>query len=329
MEIIRLIGEGRHITWFADSSHFISWDGNIIQLWSVEGNEIDRFRFHRLHMIESNPKHSAILLGGTMTNGEPEGIMINNAGQIIGRIQPYFKWSPNGEHIAGFFKDSEEEKKIWIWKLSYMKPEKEREIKLKKAVSIVSWGFERDLILFLNREENKGYILDLNTGKIKETVKIKGIVTQIVWSPYENLIMTGSKEGELKMWSLIIDAKGKVKKKEEFRKKFESPIIRILWRAPERVFIKIGREIYLLNTTEKELIKCGEGRVFDVSLDMNYIAIGEKGTVNIYGLKSGELKVTIETHGEVKDVKFSPNSQYLVIASTDYTLRILERMQDF
>jgi len=323
MRKIKLIGEGLSVCWFASSSVFATWDGRIVQLWTNEGAEIDRFRFIKLYRIGRHPKEDIMAFGGSMIEGEKSGYLISSVGEIIGIIKPYFEWSVDGEQIIGFDKGSDK-KEIVIWNYSNLRISEGKTIGLKKRVRQLSWGFDKDHAVILSEADNRAYIISLLDGKTKGDLRVKGEISQVVWSPYDNLIAIGSDVGDFRIFEITITEKGKLRKKEVFRKSFNKPVALIKWCSSNQLLLRIGLEVCLLNLSSGELVKYGEGKVFDITPDLNYLAIGYNNEVKVYGVISQEVRKRVPLNGVVKDLEFSPDGEYLAIASTDYQIRLLE-----
>mgnify|MGYP000722276950 CR=1 FL=1 len=73
MQIINLLNEGLKVVWFADSKTIVSWDGQLLQLWNLEGQEVERYRFRKLNMIKENPRNKFIVVGGNILKDVTRG----------------------------------------------------------------------------------------------------------------------------------------------------------------------------------------------------------------------------------------------------------------
>lgn len=329
LQVIKLIGEGHTVSWFINSNTLTTWDGNIAQIWTIDGAEVQRYRFHKLYMISRNPKVDVIVLGGTMIKKKPKGYIINAGGEILDEVKPFVEWSLDGERLAGYTKNSDKDKILKIWRFSNFHLDEIAELKLKKSIKRVAWMISTEHILVQYSNENKVHVIDLEKGKSSETLTVKGELTQFAPSPTDNIVAVGGSDGEVKLWELVADKKGRFKRKETFKINYKKPIERIKWCSPSHLLINAGGEIHLLEIVSGETLQYGAGKVADITQDRNYLAIGEGSFVKIYGALSQEVRKTIRVNGIVNDLEFSPNGEYLAIASTDYQIRILERLNDF
>ncbi len=319
---VNLYNEALLITWFQSSRIFASWDGKLLQLWTPDGAEVARYRFDKVYRISRNPVRDAIVVGGTFL-GKTGGHVINSGGDIIGEIDPIFEWSIDGEKLIGL--SFRKEKKILsLWSYSDFKIARQNTIKINKQIEGINWGFEANYVLGISRKDNKAYLIDLATGKSKVDIKSKGELTKAVWSPYASLVAIGDKKGNLSISRIAFSSGGKVRKEDLFKQRFEGAINNLKWCSANQLMFSVNNNVNLLNIDLGEVMKFGIGSIFDATPDVNYVAIGHLNTVRIHGAISGEQRKVIKMGGVVNDLGFSPDGSYLAIASSDYTVKIID-----
>lgn len=318
---IYLLNEALLVTWFQSSKILVTWDGKLIQLWSPDGAEIYRYRFEKVIKVSRNPVRDAIIVGGVFSK-KTGGFVINSGGEIIGAIDLLSEWSIDGEKILslGLKKDK---RVINLWSYEGFNVTKQNTVKISKQISDINWGFETKYVLGISYKDNKAYVIDLSTGKAKLDFKSKGELSSITWSPFANLVAIGDKKGILSIYRISFSSKGKLRKEELLKKKFNGAIEKIKWCSTNQLIFKDNNSVNLLNIDTEEITKLGSGSVFDVSFDVNYVAIGHGNIVRVHGAISGEQRKVIKLGGTVNDLEFSPNGSYLAIASSDFIVRII------
>ncbi|MEX2689596.1 MAG: WD40 repeat domain-containing protein [Candidatus Njordarchaeum guaymaensis] len=322
---IYLLNEALLVTWFQSSRILVTWDGKLIQLWSPDGAEIFRYRFEKVFRISRNPVRDAIILGGTFSK-KTNGFVINSSGDIIGTIDPLSEWSVDGEKILSLT-IRKDKRALNLWSYGEFKVTKQNTVKINRQISDINWGFEANYVLGISYKDNKAYIIDLSTGKTKMDFKSKGELSSIVWSPYANLVAIGDKKGNLYVYRISFSSKGKLRKEELLKKKFDGAIGRIKWCSTSQLIFSANNSVNLLNIDTEEVLNLGPGTIFDTSFDVNYVAIGYDNVVRIHGAISGEQRKIIKLGGVVNDLEFSPNGNYLAIASSDFIVRIVSESE--
>ncbi len=318
---INLLNEALLVTWFQSSRILVTWDGKLLQLWSPDGAEIFRYRFEKVFRISRNPVRDAIVVGGVFTK-KTGGFVINSAGDMVGAIDPLFEWSVDGEKLLSLTV-KKDKRMLSLWSYGDFKVTRQNAVKIGKQISDLNWGFEANYVLGINYNDNKAYVIDVSTGKTKMDFKSKGELSKIVWSPFANLVAIGDKKGNLNVYRISFSSKGKLRKEELLKKKFDGAIRRMKWCSTNQLIFIANNNVNLINIDTEEVTKLGPGTIFDTTFDVNYVAIGYNNIVRIHGAISGEQRKVIKLGGAVNDLEFSPNGNYLAIASSDFMVRIV------
>ncbi len=328
MEKIKLIGVGRNVGWFNDSATLVTSVGRIIQIWNIEGEEIERHQFYEINELKRNPNtdHNIIAVGGMVTKNENGGYVIDAKGSIIAETKPYFAWKPDGNCLAEYNRDA---LSIYISEFKKGELQKRDKLDLKKSVHFVDWGFDKDHLAIISEKDNKGYLIDLQEGKDKESFSVKDRFNKIAWSPKENLIAGGSSAGEFRIWSIEFLEKQKVKKKEFYKAELKSPITELEWYPPKTVMLYSKSGVNFFDTTKQTHTSLKSSEIFAVSPDLKYLATGKGKVIQIFDVKTQKEVKKITINGEVRGLDFSPNSEILASVSADYLLRLLQKDTDF
>ncbi len=326
METIKLIGVGRNVGWFNDSSTLVVSVGRIIQLWNTEGEEIERHQFYELYELKRNPNtdHNVIAVGGRVTKNDYGGYVIDAQGSILAETNPYFAWRPDGETLAEYNRG---DNKIYMWHYKKGQLQRTEKIETKKPVHSLDWGSDTDHLVAINEKDNKGHLIDLEEGKSRESFGVKERLNRIAWSPEENLIAGGGSGGEFKVWSVEILEKHKVKKKEVFKTDLKGPVTHLEWHPPKVMLYSRG--VNFFDTKSQTLSSLTSPETFAVSPDLKYLATGEGKTIRIFDIKTKKEVKKFTVNGEVRGLDFSPNGEYLACASADYLLRLFQKETDF
>ncbi|MFB0563955.1 MAG: hypothetical protein ACETWM_22375 [Candidatus Lokiarchaeia archaeon] len=169
MKTIKLLGVGRNVGWFNDSSTLVTSVGRIIQIWNIEGEELERHQFYEINELRRNPNtdHNLIAVGGMVTKNEYGGYVIDTQGSIIAETKPYFAWKPDGDYLAEYDRDG-----LSIYLSEFKKGELQKRDKLdiKRSVNFADWGFDKDHLAIISEKDNKGYLIDIQEGKVKKVL---------------------------------------------------------------------------------------------------------------------------------------------------------------
>ncbi len=328
MEQIKLIGVGRNVGWFNDSATLVTSVGRIIQIWNTEGEELERHQFYEINELKRNPNtdHNVIAVGGMVTKKESGGYVIDAKGSIIAETKPYFAWKPNGDYLAEYDKDG---LSIYISEFKKGELKKRDKLDIKKSVSFIDWGFDKDHLAIISEKDNKGYLIDLQEGKDKESFSVKDRLNKIAWSPKENLIVGGSSAGEFIIWNIEFLEKQKVKKKEFYKNDLKSPITELKWCSPKTIMLYSKKNVNFFDKDNQKLNTLKSPEIFAVSPDLKYLATGRGKIIQIFDVKTQKEVKELKINGEVRGLDFSPSSEVLACVSADYLLRLFQKNTDF
>lgn len=336
MKTIKLMSEGQKVYWFPDSTSLITWDERILQLWNTEGEEISRIQFNRFLNIKRNPKYNVIACGGavgkrrdfgTSRDYRNIGYIIDPRGSILSEIRQYFAWKPDGEYLATYVRDG---KMIDIWHFADGRLTLSKSLETKKSVHLLDWGFDTDHVAIINEADNKGYVIDLEEGKNRESFKIKEHFNVIAWSPASNIIAGGSAGGEFKVWQIEIREKHKIKKHDLYKTDLKSPILRLEWLSPTIVMLYVSQAgVFFFDLANKTFSSFASSKVFAVSPDLKYLATEMNNVIRIFDIQAKQEAKKIAITGVVNDLDFSPNGEFLACVAGNCLLYIFQRNVDF
>ncbi|OMJ65966.1 hypothetical protein SteCoe_37360 [Stentor coeruleus] len=148
-------------------------------------------------------------------------------------------------------------------------------------------------------------------------------ITCIAISGDENFIATGSCDTFIKLWNLKTH-------KEEFTYMGHLHNINCLSFSPNNKFIISGSydsQLKLWSIFEKSELVTFKGHTNSINcigyFDMNYIISSSKGEMKVWDLQDKGSKYKFEAHsGWIRTVVISPDSKYLLTASSDKTIKL-------